>query len=207
MSNPNKIPDGYMQNAAGNLIAKENVKALDLIEDELVKEIIDEAVQLQQQMRDLKTQWLDKMQAFVDLAASEYDANRKGKKGNLTLRTFDASHSIAIKVQQKMAFDSKLDIAKLLVDECIYEWSEHADPKIKTLIESAFQTDKRGNINREKLFDLLRLDIDDAKWLSAMNALRDSIFHESSASYFTVSRRQSDQENKMVQLPMNLSSL
>ncbi len=207
MSNPNIVPEGYMINAAGNLIAKDNIKALDLIEDELVKDIIDEALQLQEQMRTLKSQWLEKIESFVDLAANEYGAKRQGKKGNLTLKTFDGTHSLAIKVQQNMAFDSKLDIAKLLVDECIHEWSENADPKIKTLIESAFQTDKRGNINREKLFDLLRLDIDDEKWLKAMEALRDSIFHESSSTYFTVSRRQSDKENRMIQLPMNLSSL
>lgn len=207
MSNSSNVPDGYMKNAAGNLIAKDNVKALDLIEDELVKEIIDEAVQLQEQMRDLKIQWLGKMDAFVDLAASEYKAKRQGKKGNLTLKTYDGSHSIAIKVQQNMAFDSKLDIAKLLVDECIEEWAEDSNENIKSLIHSAFQTDKRGNINREKMFDLLRMDFDDERWNRAMDALRDSIFHESSSTYFTVSRRQSDKENKLVQLPMNLSSL
>ncbi|NOR69997.1 MAG: DUF3164 family protein [Methylomarinum sp.] len=207
MSNPSKVPEGYMKNAAGNLIATKNVKALDLIEDELVKEVIGEALELQQKMRDLKSQWLDKMESFVALAASEYEAKLKGKKGNLTLKTYDGSHSIAIKVQQNMAFDSKLDIAKLLVDECIEEWAETADEKIKTLIHSAFQTDNRGNINRDKMFDLLRMDFDDERWNRAMEALRDSIFHESSSTYFTVSRRQSDKENKLVQLPMNLSSL
>ncbi len=207
MNNPINVPEGYMINAAGNLIAKDNIKALDLIEDELVKDIIDEALQLHEQMHRLKSKWQEKMESFVDLAANEYGAKRQGKKGNLTLKTFDGNHSIAIKVKQNMSFDSKLDIAKFLVHECIHEWSEDARPELKTLVESAFQADKRGNINREKLLDLLRLDINDAKWLKGMEALRDSIFHESSSTYFTVSRRQSDKENRMIQLPMNLSSL
>lgn len=198
----------YKRNAVGDLVAIENIKELVLIEDALTDEIVNEAIELQIRMAAFKNKCIDKMGEFVELSMDEYGAkSAMGKKGNLTLRTFDGSYSVSIKVQNKLGFDSKLDIAKGMIDECARKWAEGSRPEIKTIIAQAFQTDKRGNINREKVFELLRWDIKDPDWLRAMEALKDSIFHESSKEYFQISRRVSDKENKMVQLSLNLSTL
>ena len=47
--------------------------------------------------------------------------------------------------------------------------------KIKALVNHAFQTDKEGKINTGRVLGLRRLDIPDAKWQSAMQAIADSM--------------------------------
>ncbi|SFJ32950.1 DUF3164 family protein, partial [Albimonas pacifica] len=55
----------------------------------------------------------------------------------------------------------------------------------------AFNTDKAGQINRAEIFMLLRLDIQDERWLSAMVAIRDAMRVVGSKTYVRCYRRES----------------
>ena len=104
-------------------------------------------------------------------------------KGNVTLSSFDGCLKVVVQVQDTLTFGPELQIAKNRFDACINEWASGADEKIKALVDHAFQVDKEGCINREALFGLRRLDIDDDNWRGAISALNDSIRVQGSRSY------------------------
>lgn len=182
-------PNGYRVNSVGHLVPTDTIKPLDLLRDDTVRRIITRAQAVQQQLKHFKQDAMDDVNTFVNIAAEQYHTKLGGKRGNLTLTSFDGRYQVMVQVSDSLQFDERLHIAKQLIDECIHEWTEGSSANIKALIEHAFQTDKQGNINRSRIFGLMRLKIDDAKWITAMDALKDSIQVTSSTEYMRVYER------------------
>ena len=126
-------------------------------------------------LREFKTRVFADINAFVDLSAEQYDVKLGGKKGNLTLFSFDGAFKVQIAIAEHMVFDERLQAAKHLIDECIIAWSQGSRDEIKVLVQSAFQTDKEGKINTGRVLALRRLDIRDEKWQNAMLAIGESL--------------------------------
>jgi len=200
------IPNGYMQNAQGHLVPVDSVKPLDRLRHDLVGDIISASHGLQDEMRVFKRRIMSDIGAFIDLAAEQYDTTLGGKKGNLSLATFDGKYKVMLAVSDTLVFDERLQVAKVLIDECIHEWTKGSDDNVKALIENAFQTDKAGNINTSRVLWLFKLDIKDARWLKAMEALKDSITVASSKSYIRLYERVGD-EGKYQQISMDMAGL
>ena len=188
-------PTGYRTNSMGHLVPIESIKSLDLLRDDTVRQIVRNAKDLQHAMKRFKDESMSDINTFVDIAAAQYNTSLGGKKGNLTLASFDGRYRVNVQVSDLLRFDERLHIAKQLIDECIHEWTEGSNANIKALIEHAFQTDKEGNINKGRVFSLMRLKIEDDKWIKAMEALKDSIQIASSSEYMRVYERigQTDQ--------------
>lgn len=205
MNESKNIPEGYMQNAAGHLVPKSKIKAFDLERNNVVIDIVNKAKELRAVMSNFKTDAEGDAEAFVELSAEEYGVSLGGKKGNVTLTSYDGSMQIKIAVQDQIVFDERLQIAKILVDECIHSWTENSNDNIKALVEHAFQTDKEGKINVARIYSLLRLDIDDKNWEKAMKALRDSMQVASSKSYMRIYER--DEKGKYQQISLDMAAL
>jgi len=203
---PTTIPDGYMQNAQGHLVPVNSVKPLDLLRHDLVSDIISASHGLQDEMRVFKERILTDISAFIALAAEQYGTTLGGKKGNLSLSTFDGQYKLMLAVSDTLVFDERLQVAKVLIDECIHEWTKGSDDNVKALIEHAFQTDKAGNINTARVLGLFKLDIKDERWTQAMQALKDSITVASSKSYIRLYERVGD-EGKYQQISMDMAGL
>lgn len=169
------IPAGYRQDASGRLIPETMIKPVDLKRDELVCMIAQEAKRVQTILREFKTNVFHNINAFVDFSAKEYDVKMGGKKGNLTLYSFDGAFKVQVAIAEHMVFDERLQAAKHLIDQCITDWSQGSRDEIKVLVQDAFQTDKEGKINTGRVLGLRRLDIRDAKWQKAMQAIGESL--------------------------------
>jgi Protein of unknown function (DUF3164) len=188
---PAPIPDGritladrtFMADAKGNLVPVGMIKPQHLMEDQLVRDEIGWAVALSEQVTRFKQHLFDNLGAFEALLAEHYGAKIGGKKGNKTLMTVDALMKITVQVADNIVFGPELQIAKTLVDECLNEWATGSRDEIRTIVTRAFNTDKAGQINRAEIFMLLRLDIDDARWKWAMDAIRDAMRVEGSKTY------------------------
>ncbi|MGD9638351.1 MAG: DUF3164 family protein [Alphaproteobacteria bacterium] len=193
--NENKeIPEGCMKDAKGRFVPENLVKDVDKLEDQLVRKIMSFAFELNAQISRFKGHSFEDIGAFMDILADKYGVKRGGKKGNLSLSTFDGEMKVAVQVAEHLEFGNELQIAKQLVDECISKWAEGSNDKIRALVEHAFQTDKEGKINREALFALRRLQIDDEDWKRAMEALTDSIRVVGSKQYMRFYFRKSSEE-------------
>lgn len=182
----------FMRDAGGRLVPLEVVKPQHKLEDQTVRTIIGFADALSAQIARFRGHTFDDVTSFVDLLAGQYNTARGGRKGNVTLTSYDGLLKVQVQVQDQLTFGPELEVAKGLVDHCINQWAEGTDPKIRALVEHAFQVDKEGRINRAALFALRRLDIDDTNWREAMKAIGDAIRIIGSKEYVRFYRRSSN---------------
>ena len=179
----------FMADAGGRLVPLDLVKAEHKLEDQTVRKIIGHALDLNAQIGRFRGHTFDDVNTFVDLLAEQYGGKRGGKKGNVTLTSYDGTLKVVVQVQDQLSFGPELQVAKELVDACITAWSAGARDEIRALVEHAFQVDKEGRINREGLFQLRRLDIKDEQWVAAMEALGEAIRVIGSREYVRFYRR------------------
>lgn len=167
-------PDGYKKDAQGRLIPEDQIKPIDKLRDELVLSLATKAKALQKQMRDFKQMAYSEIQEFVELSANEYGTKLGGKKGNVTLLSFDGSNKIQHAVQESLAFDERLQVARSLIDECLQEWVKDARPELAVIVNDAFRVDTKGEIRTARVLSLRRYEIEDVRWQRAMDAIGDA---------------------------------
>jgi hypothetical protein len=165
------------------------VKPQHLLEDELVRDEIGHAIALSEQLSRFRAHFFDNLSAFEALLAERYDAKVGGKKGNITLMTYDSLYKVQVQVADDVVFGPELQVAKSLVDECLTDWSASASAELKAVITRAFNTDKEGQINRAALYSLLRLEISDDRWKRGMQSIRDAMRVVGSKIYVRYYRR------------------
>ncbi|SEQ24088.1 Protein of unknown function [Amphritea atlantica] len=188
------IPEGYLQDQAGRLVPIELIDEIDLTRNDLVQEIVIKARELQQAMATFKLNTLGDISAFVDLSAERYSVKMGGKKGNISLLSYDGKYKIQRAISEYIVFDERLQVAKELIDGCIHRWAEGSDNKIKVLVDHAFQVDKEGNISTGRVLGLRRIKIDDSEWSKAMAAIADSIQIAGSKTYVRLYERVGESE-------------
>lgn len=181
----------YMTNAEGHMVPMSKVKPEDRLEDDVVKELFETALALEADLKTFKIAAVESVDAFLALLAEKYNVAKGGKKGNLTLTSYDGLTRVQVAVQDYIQFGPQLQIAKQLVDECVHTWSDGANSNLKAMVDYAFRVDKTGRINTQAILGLRRLDIKDEKWVSAMNAITDSIRVTASKRYIRFYRRPS----------------
>ena len=195
MNTSNARYEGYKQDARGNLVAIQNIKAIDLLRDELIGKLIDEAAQQRRQLQQFKHKMLSQVENFVGLSAEEYGIHLGGRKGNITLVSFDGTRKVQLAIAERKYFDERPQVAKQLIDACIHDWSNGANDRIRTLVEHAFQVDKQGQVSIGRILGLRKLDMDDERWEQAMQAIADSIQVTDSKEYIRFYQRPSSNDS------------
>ncbi|AOH85737.1 sulfate transporter [Sphingomonas panacis] len=165
----------YLRDAKGSLVPIATIKAADLLMDETVRDVLVAARALSEQIAVFKVQAFEAVSALQALLAQDYGAPLGGKKGNITLVSFDGCEKVQVQVADLLEFGPELQSAKALIDECLTEWAVGSAIELRALVNRVFQVDKEGKINRAELFMLLRVDIADERWQRAMDAIRDSM--------------------------------
>jgi hypothetical protein len=183
------VPDGYWEDAKGAFIPIESIKPEHQEEDALVKSLVEEAEELERRLAAFKARAFGDVQAFRDLVAEKYGVKRGGKKGNVTLSTFDGSQQVVVAIAEHLSFGTELEAAKALIDGCIHKWSEGANANLRALVDQAFQVDKAGKISTSRVLGLRRLAIEDPDWLRAMDAISDAIRVTGTKTYVRVYKR------------------
>ncbi len=189
-----EVPAGYWRDAKRGLTPVDLIKDIDKQRDTLVGELIVQAVQISELLRQFKIAAFGDIEAFIALSAEEYGVNLGGKKGNVTLYSFDGRYKIQRAIQDRIAFDERLQAAKGLIDECLKDWIEGARPEIHSIIDQAFAVDKEGNINTGAVLSLRRLDITDTRWIKAMEAIGEAIQVIGSRTYIRLYERMGDSD-------------
>ncbi|KZN69161.1 DUF3164 family protein [Pseudoalteromonas luteoviolacea] len=198
----NAIPEGFLKDGKGNLVALANVKQTDLIKDEFVKKAIELAEKQQQALADFKHQQMEEADDFLELLAQEHGVNLGGKKGNLTLRSFDHSLSVKIQIQERIELGPELQIAKEMIDKCISDWTEGGNQNIKAIVNKVFSTDKQGTINPQRILGLRKLEIQDesGKWQKAMDIIAESVTTIDSSRFIRFYKRDEQGADQAISL-------
>ncbi len=196
----------YMEDAHGRQVPVSMIKKFDLKRHDLVCSIMQRAFAERERLAEFKQQVWEEIQSFVDESAKDSGAKKLGgKKGNITLTSFDGRYKLIVAVNDGILFNEKLQIAKQLIDECIGKWSKNARPELKVLVDDAFNVGKNGLVSTGKVLGLRRLNITDATWRRAMDAITESIQVVSSKTYMRFYERQDDESYK--QIPLDVASL
>ncbi len=182
--------DLYLRDPKGSLVPLTAVKPVDLLMDETVRAIIGRAAAASELVRTFKRETFASIAALQELIAQHHGATLGGKKGNITLTSFDGCMKVQLQVADLIEFGPELQAAKLLIDECLAEWAADSGVELRALVNRVFQVDKEGQINRAELFMLMRVEISDDRWVRAMNAIRESIRVIGSREYVRFYSRQ-----------------
>ena len=189
-------PEGYVLDAKDRLVPASAVKPVQALEDQTVRKIIGYAVDLANQISRFKINVFADTSSFMSLAAEQYGVTKRGAegKGNITFTTYDGLMQVKVQVADHLAFGPELHTARRLFDECLVDWTADARPELRTIVTDAFQTDKEGQVSRDAIFRLLRIDFDDERWKQGQEAIKDSIRIVGSKAYcrFYVRARATD---------------
>lgn len=193
------------ENAIGHFVPVSQIRPIDLLRDEAVQELIEEALELQLKTASFKAKAMNKISDFVDLSASEYGVKFGGAKGNVTLTSFDGKYKLVRAIGEKRVFDERIQAAKAKIDECITRWKDTACDEAKAILEHSFKVNKQGYIDVNQVLSLRHLGFDDPDWINAMDAIADSIQVTGTKSYLRLYKR--NDQGRYVQISLDPSKL
>lgn len=199
------IPEGFMKDAKGHLVPLELVKPIDLARNDLVLELVNKALRVTSVLAAFKAEAFGDIKAFVDMSAEQYGAKLGGKKGNVTLMSFDGQFKVVQAAQDSIRFDERLQAARALIDECLAEWTQDARSEVRAIVNEAFRADKQGEISTGRVLALRRMDIQDGRWQRAMEAIGDAVQVVGSKSYIRVYRRVGESD-QYTPIPLDIAS-
>lgn len=194
----------YKEDSQGRLVPVDSIKEIDLMRDDVVMEIVRQAEAVHKTIAEFKDRAFADIQAFVDLSAEKYGAALGGRKGNVSLMSFDGKYRVLRAIQENIVFDERIQAAKALIDECLKDWTDGARAELKAVIDRAFEVDKAGNLNTGRILTLRNIKSDDSRWQEAMMAISDSIKVVGSKSYVRIYKRRADGEYD--QIPLDIAA-
>lgn len=200
------IPNGYRERADGSLVPESLVSDIDKLRDQTIETLMTGAKALNAQIATFKDEAFSDLAAFVSTSHELYGVKTGGKKGNLTIVSFNGRYKIIRQVQDRLAFDERLQAAKTLIDECIMVWSEGSRDEIKVLVNDAFRVDQDGKINTGRVLGLRRLKIKDEKWQRAMTAISDSLRVDGSKPYIRFYER-AEGSDEYTAIPLDFAAV
>lgn len=180
----------YMRDARGALVPIEVIKAVDQLEDSVVRKIMHFAEELSARVSRFKAHTFTDLGEFDALLAQEYGVTKGGPKGNRTYTSYDGLMRVSVRVADLLDFGPGIQQAKALIDECLNEWAADSRAELRAFVTRAFNTDREGQINRSEIFGLLRHDISDPRWVEAMRALREAMRTIGSKTYVRIEQRE-----------------
>ena len=114
--------DEYMTDGQGRLIPVSMVKDIDRLRDQTVKSLYDKFKVKADDIKDFRQEMHDELMTFAELSAEKYGVKLGGKKGNITITSFDGRIRIEISNNDVLDFNEQLQTARELISECINRW-------------------------------------------------------------------------------------
>ncbi|MEG1281672.1 MAG: DUF3164 family protein [Comamonas sp.] len=200
------IPDGYMRNASGHLVPINMVREQDMLRDETVRSLVADAIEANARLRAFKLKALGDIADLVKIAGEKYDVTLGGKKGNVSVSSYDGKYKIQRSIADRIVFTEEIEAAKALLNSCFERWSEGANDNIRILVDRAFSKDKNGQLKTASVLELMRVEIVDEEWKRAMQAIKDSIQTTGTAIYVRVYERIGDSDQYRA-IPLDLAAV
>lgn len=201
-NNQTPAPAGYVLNAAGHLVPEHQVREHDKLRDGVASDLARMALNINQLLVEFKAKALADINDLIVISNERYGVTIGGKKGNASITTYNGQFKVERQMAERLTFTEEILAAKELIDQCIRKWSEGANNHLRVLVDRAFRANKQGQIKTGDVLSLLRIEIDDADWKRAMEALKDSIQVNGTAVYIRVYQREGDTDRYH---PINLN--
>lgn len=180
----------YIQDAHGRLVPRDKVKAVDLVRDQLVRELFCQAAEMSERVRTWRNAALAEVDAFVRLSHETYGLEYKG--GSFTLTSFDGSLRLSVDRNELVRFNEQLDAARQLIAQCLGTWTDGGADELRQLVNLAFRKNKQGQISVTNVMQLRKIQTTNPTWELAMVALENAITIAESVRYLRFHRRKGD---------------
>lgn len=199
------IPAGWRKNAVGHLVHESEIKEQDKYRDQVVTDLVTAGKALHEAIKAYKQTSLADVADLISISAEKYGLNLGGKKGNVSITSFDGELMIQRVYADRITYTEEMEVAKAKVFECVKNWGETSNKHIVTMATRAYQTNKKGEISISRIIEMLSYEIDDPDWLKAMDVVRESLRVCGSAVYIRIYER--DENGKYQNLPLNISAV
>jgi len=201
-------------NSQGHLVPLSQISDADQMKNEVASRLADEAEGLQAVIAAFKSRAMSELNAAKALIFEQFGAKIGGAKGGFSIKSFDGNCEAEVSVAERVSFGVELQAAKALIDECIESWAKEGDldPRIRTLVEHAFQVNKAGRIDTQRVLGLRKLPMKDREgnpdlaWARAMDAVTEALNVDGTATYLRFYRR-NPKTNRREQIALNFSDL
>lgn len=190
----------FMKNSKGGYDPIATIKPIDIARNDLVNDIVAKSQSMSKQIAEMKRDFFQDINAFLELSSEKYGVKLGGKKGNVQLVSYDGEYKVMLAVNETIQFDERLQVAKQLIDECIADWAQGARAELRALVNDAFYVGKSGKLNTNRILGLRRLDISDEKWKKAMDAISESVMTVDSKEYIRIYKRNDKGEYDLINL-------
>lgn len=192
----------YYEDARGGLVPEEAIKPIDLLRDDLVTDIMGSVLQLRDSMKEVKADAMHRIEDFVALSAAKYGVKLGSSTGRITLRSFDGSMKVEIGISDTLDVTETIHAAKQLIDEYLIDITKDSDADLKMLVSRAFRV-KQGRMDVKRILELKTYNIQDPRWVKAMEIISDSIKVVSTTKSMRLYRRIKDDKYQLITLDFN----
>lgn len=196
---------GNWLDSTGVAVPQKYVKPVDKKRDAMVERLHKKAVALQERMIAFKAEFNVEVEAFLALVAKEVGRG-ENKKGNYQFAGFSGHKRVSINRGSFIDFDERLQFAKTLVDNCLERWSEGGNDNLKAVVFDAFKVNKRGQMDRQRILSLRRLNIKDKVWQQAMELIGQALTVTGVKDYISIEERENG-EGKWRSIRLDIAAL
>jgi hypothetical protein len=201
-TNQTPVPAGYVRNARGDFVPESRVREQDKLRDQVARDLSTEAIALNAAMKRFKEKALSDIADLVSIASERYGVQLGGKKGNVSVITFDGEFKVVRSFADRITFTEEMLAAKALVLECVQSWTDGANDHLVSVVQHYLSPGRNGQIRTADVLEMLRWEIDDDNWKQAMQAVKDSILICGTAVYVRVYQRDSNDQYQQITLDL-----
>ena len=156
------------------MVPIEAVKDIDKLRDGVVLTIAERIKALESYMKEGKAKCMSDIEEFLKISAEQYGVKMGGTKGNVMLTSYDGSVQVILAQANNLVVNEGVNMAKELIDDYLADITSDASPDVRTIVNLAFKV-KQGRMDVKRLMELKQCNIQDERWLKAMEIISDSV--------------------------------
>ncbi len=197
----------HLKDAKGNWVPLANIRAADLLMDEMVRKMAGYGEDLSAELARFLAHCEADIAAFDALVAQEFNVEPESVgKGNRTFTSYDGCLRVQVSVSDRIVLGPELQAAKAVLDALITERGEGADPFLLSLVKRAFRVDQEGKVDVRAILALRRQEVDDPRWPDFTRAIDQSIRVVGSKRYLRIHRRDNP-DGQWRMIPLDLAAI
>lgn len=180
-----------MKDWNGNLIPLKYVPQFDRERDRVARRVLERYQKARKVLEAVVADSLAEIDGLMKLK------EKLGVKGNFQLQSFDGCIQVSIRQQYNIMLDERVARARELmldyVNGILAEVKGVDVTVLRRLIETAFRANRQGVLPTTKIFELMRMEVEDARWNEARKLLQDAIKPQRGKRYLACETRKSTQ--------------
>ncbi len=182
-----------MRDSNGNDIPLKYVSAYDKARDKAVRRIHARFVKARQMLEALTAESIKELQDLSQLKEN------LGEKGNFTASTFDGLVRVSIRQRYDIRLDERVIKARELmleyIDTVLSRVGTDDAKALRTIVFEAFRANSAGYLSTGRILALMRMEINDQKWIEAKLMLQESLKPQKGKQYLSCETRRDMQHD------------